>query len=148
MRKPPMSGDRAAIEKSRGGQRIDSRANRSDPPDFFCAARNPARYHSARWADACASPSGNDERVQRRSVAQSRVWMKEQARFSAEWFASQTDDCDFVACLWLSVFSLDSRDRERVGGTDEIQTLNAVVSDQANAERFHFGPRLAASLHV
>src|SRR5205085_10793043 len=137
MRKPPMSGDRAAIEKSRGGQRIDARANRSDPPDLFGAARNPARYHSARRANARASPSGNDERVQRRSIAQSRVWMKEQARFSPKWFTSQTDDCDFVACLWLSVFSLDSRDCERIGGTDEIQTLDAVVSDQTNAERFH-----------
>ena len=45
-------------------------------------------------------------------------------------------------------FLPDSRDRERVGGTDEIQTLDAVVSDQANAERFHFGQNLAASLDV
>src|SRR5438067_2879503 len=134
---PPMSRYGAAVEKTRRRERIDPCADRSDAANFRRTIRNPTRDRRTRRTDPRASASGNDERVERRSIAQSGVGLKEQARFRAKWFTGQTDNGDFVTSFRRPVVTVDGRNRKRIGRPDEIQTLDAIVSYQPHTEWSH-----------
>src|SRR5439155_11210104 len=116
---------------------VNSSANRRDPPNATGAIGNPFCNWFRNSRVAGTFSARNNQGVERRRVAKGRLRLKRNTGLASEWLGTSGDNNDFVTGISYAAVGLDIGNAERVGGTDEIERLNAVVADDPDAQWFH-----------
>ncbi|HEY0180230.1 MAG TPA: hypothetical protein VGC30_11465 [Dokdonella sp.] len=130
----PVGCDATAVEQSGRRDAVDAGADAGEPAQARRAFGDPRRGLAVRRLDAQSGAAGNDQRVELRRVRDGHVRDEAHARLAGERTFRQSDHAELVDRPPRR--RIDVGDvRERLQRADEVDAVDAVVAEHADAQR-------------